>query len=799
MIDSQLTSREREILLCLADGLSNQEIADKMHLAEKTVRWYNTQIFSKLGVVNRREAVKRAEALGLLNSPPDSPKRISRKDNLPAQATPFVGRQNELGEVIVLLNDANTRLITILAHGGMGKTRLALEAARNQIGRYADGVYFVPLAPLGSTHDIVTTIAENVSFSFYGEKLPTQQLMEFLEDRTMLLVLDNFEHLLDGAGLLADLLKAAPRLRVLITSRERLNLQGETVYSLRGLEFPTWETPADAMEYDAVKLFMQSAHRVRPEFEIHADNLDYLARICRLTAGMPLGIELAAGWVDVMTLEQIAAEIQKGVDILETEMRDMPERHRSIRATFERSWEQLNRDEQRAFMGLSVFWGGFTLEAAQAVADADVRLLRRLTNKSLVQAAPDSRHDIHELLRQFGAEKLAGSGELPAIQAKHAAFFADFMAERKQEIKTDRQLEALELIDPAFENVRVAWLYLVKQQSWEQLPKFLHSLWFYCDVRTRGREALELLEHTANALRSAPSSVEIELALGRVLARLGWFYGDAGFWQRGADISDEAIRILRQHDSPEDLIAALHERQNTANALKQSDIGLSISKEAIGIARSIGDKSWEGHLLIWSGWIIHNMGDSVSALKPIEEGLLVFEAVGDRWGLHRTYYMLGDIEAAQENPENNERAKHWLQQAQTLGYAFGHQFDIAVAHTSQAMIALHEKNYADSRAHLSKALHVLWDAGYKWFVRQTLVWIAQMLADQNKLDRAVEILAVAQEHTLFNGRNAQVAQTLRHELESRLEPDRFAAAWVRGQQRELSAVVAELLAEFAEK
>ncbi len=453
LLPEALSEREQEILTFLADGLSNQEIANKLFLADQTVRWYCSQLYGKLGVANRKEAVERAQTLGLFaKAAPSS--TVKGKHNLPAQATPFVGRQHELVELTHVLNDENTRLITILAPGGMGKTRLALEAARIQIGRYADGVIFVPLAPLSSPSDIVTTIAENIGFIFHGENAPAQQLIDFLRDRSTLLVLDNFEHLMDGAQLVADLIQSAPNIRLLTTSRERLNLRGETVYTLRGLEFPTWETPEDALQYDAVKLFMQSAHRVRADFALQSHDLDFLARICRLTAGLPLGIELAAGWVDVLSLEQIATEIQKGIDILETEMRDVPERQRSIRATLDYTWERLTADEQAIFMRLSVFRGGFTVQAAQAVASAGVRSLRQLANKALVQVSLDGRHDIHELLRQFGAEKLAASGKQDDIQAKQADYFADFMAERKQDMRTDRQLEALLLIDPDFENMR---------------------------------------------------------------------------------------------------------------------------------------------------------------------------------------------------------------------------------------------------------------------------------------------------------------------------------------------------------
>jgi predicted ATPase/DNA-binding CsgD family transcriptional regulator len=797
-LSEPLSERELEILACLADGFSNQEIANKLFLAEQTVRWYNSQIYSKLAVGNRKEAIARAKTLGLLDKAPPSSAAtvIAGKHNLPAQSTPFVGRQQELDEISALLNHDHTRLITILAPGGMGKTRLALEAARLQIGRYADGVIFVPLAPLSSPSDIVTTIAENIGFGFYGENLPAQQLTDFLRERSMLLVLDNFEHLLEGAQLIADLMQAAPNVHILTTSRERLNLQGETVYSLRGLEFPTWETPEDALQYDAVKLFMQKAHRVRPAFELQPHDLDYLARICRLTAGMPLGIELAAGWVDVLSLEEIAAEIQKGIDILETEMRDVPERQRSIRATFDHTWERLTEDEKTVFMRLSIFRGGFTVAAAQTIAGASVRSLRQLTNKALVQVAPDGRHDIHELLRQFGAEKLATSGEEATLRPKHAAYFADFMAERKQDIRTNRQLEALELIDPDFENVRSAWLYVVNQQEWDQLPKFLHSLWFYCDTQTRGQEAVELLEQAVKTLQSTPSTDVTELTMGRVLARLGWFYHDTGFAERSVAVCDQAIRILHQQDSPEDLIAALYGRNLVGFFIIKPGFASNISQEGLSVARSIGDQNWEGHFLIWSGWtsIIIN-ADFASALQFAEKGLAIFEFMGDRWGLERTYHLLSFVKLKQNK---YEQAQQWCDKAIVLAQLFGHSYSIAVFHCYMGSIAFATSSYHIARLHFTQALRGFWDAGYKWRVNYPMTFLAKSLGDQNELERALEILAAIHKYSLGDQQIIEDYQALCNNLKAKLEPDRFAAVWARGEGRELSAVVMELLAELEE-
>ena len=490
-----LTDRELEILSLLVDGLSNREIAAQLHLAYDTIKFYNSQIYSKLGVNNRKNAIASAETLGLLDTTGDKPQSTS-KHNLPESVTEFVGRKQEIHELVQLIEIK--RLITILAPGGMGKTRLSLAVAKMQIGLYTDGVFFVPLAPLSTPNDIVTTIAENIAFVFHGENPPAHQLAHFLKDRNMLLVLDNFEHLLDGAGLVSDIIASTANIRIIVTSRERLNLRGENVYSLRGLEFPTWETPADALEYDAVKLFVQSANRARADFELSPGDLNFLARICRLTEGMPLGIELAAGWVDLLSLEKIAAEIQRGLDILETEHRDVPERHRSVLATFNYTWERLEPTQQAIFMKLSVFRGGFTVEAAESIAGANLRQLRKLANKSLIQPLPNDRYNIHELLRQFGAGKLEASGELVAIQATHATFYADFLHQRTPDIKGRRQLEGLNEIEADFDNIRVAWEFAIEQVDYQLLDQMAEALILFCEMRGHRQEGIVMSSHVLN-------------------------------------------------------------------------------------------------------------------------------------------------------------------------------------------------------------------------------------------------------------------------------------------------------------
>src|SRR5690606_28464505 len=279
--------RELEVLRLIAEGWSNREIADELIISVNTVRWYNKQIYSKLGVHSRTLAIARARNMGLLAVDSSSPAAAmpeqeqtveptpALRHNLPAQLTPFIGRRRELNELADLLADPDVRLITIIGPGGIGKTRLAIETARSQIDAFEHGVYLVSLAPLdisgsvsyfGATMSdfIIQAVADAIGLSFYAGREPGRQLIEFLRDRQLLLVMDNFEHLLAGVDVLDEMLQAAPKLQVLATSRETLGIYGEAVYPLAGLPLTAGE--AAAQEHDSLHLFVQSARRALPEF-----------------------------------------------------------------------------------------------------------------------------------------------------------------------------------------------------------------------------------------------------------------------------------------------------------------------------------------------------------------------------------------------------------------------------------------------------------------------------------------------------------------------------------------------------
>lgn len=304
--------------------------------------------------------------IGKLSFVTPTPEHKQVKHNLPPQTTPFVGRESELAELAKLVTNPDLRLVTILGPGGMGKTRLVSETGKRQLDNFPQGVYFVELAPLNSSDNIVAAIANAVDYQFQQSgRDPKQQIFDFLLDKQIFLILDNFEHLLDGAGLVTEILQAAPHVHILVTSRQRLAQHGETIFHLGGMDFPEWETPQDALQFAAVKLFVNSAQRAQPGFELTEDNLDYVAQICRLVQGMPLGIVLAAAWVAMLSAEEIAVELAQGIDLLGDEIGEVPARQHSIRIVMDYSWEMMTAAEQAVFIKFSVFRKGFTRSAAQ--------------------------------------------------------------------------------------------------------------------------------------------------------------------------------------------------------------------------------------------------------------------------------------------------------------------------------------------------------------------------------------------------------------------------------------------------
>ena len=381
--------------------------------------------------------------------------------DLPRPLTTLVGRERELARLHELLEDPACRLVTLVGPGGIGKTRLALEVAATRHGRHRDGAVFVsfvgtgPARPEEAADLVVADLARALEVSLAVPRDPLELLADHLSGRELLLVLDNLEQLRDAAGVLAELLRRAPGVQLLVTSRRRLGLGVEWLVEVPGLPYPPAEAGADAAGYEAVQLFAERARLLRPGFPADAEGA---GRVCRLLAGVPLAIELAARWVRSASPAAIADRVAGGLDLLETTSPDVEPRHRSVRAVIDWSWQLLTEGECRALRRLSVLRGGFDLEAAAAVAGAGLPLLAGLVDQSLVAAGEDGRYDMHELLRQYAAERLAADpAEEEDTRRRHAAHYAALLPAPAEALAGDGPG-----LDAEVENLRAATDWLIR-------------------------------------------------------------------------------------------------------------------------------------------------------------------------------------------------------------------------------------------------------------------------------------------------------------------------------------------------
>jgi len=395
---------------------------------------------------------------------------------IPLQPTPLLGRDSELAAMERLFNDKQCRLLTLTGMGGIGKTHLAIEFATRQQPAFPAGVFYVALAPINSADAIVPAVADVFGFVFSGPSDPKEQLINYLSvqlNQPMLLVLDNLEHLLVQASaegrpvaveLVSEFLQRLPNIKILATSRERLNLQGEWTYELHGLAVPPKEFSDKLEDYSAAALFLQSALRTKADFDLTSKEQTAIIQICQLLDGTPLAIELAAAWVGMLSCQEILEEIHTNIGFLTTSMRDVPERHRSLRATFDHSWKLLSEHERYVLSRLSVFRGGFDRIAAEKIACSTLPLLASLVSKSLVRRIQEGRYDLHEVIRQYAMSRLDEDEERCLESCDlHSEYYLNLASEYEKKLKSASQQAAMHEMTIELDNLRMAWVWGIKR------------------------------------------------------------------------------------------------------------------------------------------------------------------------------------------------------------------------------------------------------------------------------------------------------------------------------------------------
>lgn len=441
------------------------------------------------------------------------PVSVLPKFILPDVPTVFFGRVQELEQLGSILEEGSQRLITLTGTGGMGKSRLALQVGQqlltDQPDLFTNGIVWVDFTDRKEHSQIVPAITKALGISIKKERrLPLNQLVDWLRPKKILLVLDNFDRLIEESHILSGLLENASGLKMLVTSRQRLNLQEEQVFPLNGLIYPETAEQYVSHRYPAVDLFLELARKIQPKFAPTADNLPHIVKLCALVEGMPLSIELAAAWIDMLSPEEIAAEIRSSLDFLETNIRNFPERHRSIRAVFDSSWDRLNPNEQKIFARLSLFRGGFSRRAARSVAGASIPILARLVDRSLIRYNSQLMfYQMNELMRQYGAEKLKAqesAENIGDLRERHSVYYLEALEERNLKIKGRGQQVAIDEITADFKNVRRAWRWAVSHLRPDLIKIGIEPLANFFEFQGRYREGEETFTYFTQKLQRYP-------------------------------------------------------------------------------------------------------------------------------------------------------------------------------------------------------------------------------------------------------------------------------------------------------
>jgi predicted ATPase/DNA-binding CsgD family transcriptional regulator len=662
--------------------------------------------------------------------------------NLPHQTTPFVGRSEELAQIASLLADPSCCLLTLVGAGGIGKTRLALQAASEQIPNFPQGVYFVPLNPVNSADLLATAIVSALEVTFFGTESLSFQLVQFLREKHMLLVMDNFEHLLDGVQLLTDILQAAPGVKILVTSRERLHLREEWVQYIRGLPYPTDRTDELLNDSSAMRLFAQTARRAG---YLHQTGdgaaTGAIARICQLVEGNPLAIELAAAWSVAIPCQQIAAEIEHGLDILTTTLRNTPEKHRSMRATFEYSWKLLTPAEQSLFRQLSVFRGGFTREAAQEVAGASLSLLAALADKSLIRLNTDGRYDLHELLRQFAADKLLDVGEANRTVQRHLEYFLKLAEQAEEHIYGREQVAWFDRLEVEHDNLRAALGWSARGGQAEtglRLAGDLGWFWLWRSHRDEGYAWSEQM------LASSPDAPAILRA--KALNHAGELLVGRDRRQIAPAIWEEALKLARDANDPRNIAWALaalgfYVYRESTRDLNQAT---ALLEESLALFRELEDLFGQSHVLRRRAMVAMEQDDNPYARLLLEEALARGRESEDRNTTAWSLYLLGCVTWSQDGDIKQTRIL--LQESLSLFREIQDMAEYKYPLILLAGVEQSVQHHAQAYALYQEALTLMRDMGAfkSIYINRILGGLGNLAMAQGQMERAAILLGAAE-------------------------------------------------------
>jgi predicted ATPase/DNA-binding XRE family transcriptional regulator len=833
--------------------LTQKAFADQIGCAEITVRRMEADgykpsrelaltLFEKLGIPEPERSQWISFARGMSSLPGKSiPRPNKPTSNLPVSLTSFIGREKEQQEVVGLID--KRRLMTLIGSGGVGKTRLSLKVGEQVLANYDDGVWFVELAPILDPLLVPRTVAIALGLPDEPQRPIIDMLCDYLREKKMLIILDNCEHLLEACAHLTDtLLKRCPSLKILVTSREALGILGEAIYRVPSLGLPKLQPILDTFRnYESIQLFEERAQLVQFDFSLTRENASSVAQICHRLDGIPLAIELAAAKVGVFSTEQIAKQLDESFNVLAGGRRtDLPH-HQTLRASIEWSWNLLTESEQRLMRQISVFTGGWTLEAARAVCVGDVlEMSNSLAKKSLIvinqEMGHETRYRFHETIRQYANERLLESGETDLLRERHLNYFLRLAEEAELKLRGAEQIDWLNRLKVDHDNLRAAlawalsgnvetglrlagavwWFWRMSgyvREGCEWMSKILASPNAMLRTRMRakalhGAAFLETIQHNpAKAQALFEESLALYTDLGDkhgvaiVLNGLGFLARRQRDWKAAPIFFDKALKIGWEIGNKHVIAGALEELGLIARRERNWVKARSIFEQFLAIEHELKNTTQIAKALFRLGSIDFAQGDVSVARARFEESLGLYRELDSKQFIAISLNELGNVARYEGDYEQASALYHEslnLFQEEDVGFKNDH----ATVLSNMAFVAYHQGYHDRAREFFEESLRLYRKLEEEEGSALCLVGIAGILASMQKLEKAVTIISVAR--TVFDIMDTELTPPDQADYEhilavvrTQLDVTTFTAAWIKGHAIRLEQAIAYAFANDA--
>ncbi len=656
-------------------------------------------------------------------------------NNLPTPLTAMIGREEEIEQLTRCLASPVCRLTTLIGSPGVGKTRLAIHVAEKNRDKFPDGIWFVPLETIKLEEELLPAIAKAIGFVNEGQSL-RDALMHHLQTQKALIILDNFEYLRPEGGVLLELLEKASTIKIMVTSRERINYQVACIFEIKGLPYPENPHADHAMNFPAVRLFLTRALHRQIQVSIPANELSHVVKICQLLEGLPLALELAAASVHQFSYTQIIDGIQNNLDMLKTSMPDVRKRHQSMYVAIHQSWTLLSADEQNVFARLGVFQGSFSLDAAIYIAGGAVSTLASLIDKSLVEMNVSRHYKLQLILRNFAIGKLnTNPTEASKIEERFARFYMDFLQQFDLTQISHLHHPVISEIEQEIDNIRSAWLWTAQHQACDGISQSMDVLWTYFNLRDQLKDGENFFQIGTKALKACLHLSDSGWLLSKALASLGWFLSRQGEYDTANKYYSESIACFENHHQEEALVFPYFGIGYVAYQLGDYLSAETSFYDAVQAGEKSAEQKWTLMAKLYLALVQFALGKNPNPEKNLVDILISFEKKANVQGQLRTLKQLGDIAHMQGDLG---RAKNYYMRTAQLAKQLEQTGMEALLSLKLGTIACEEGTFPIANDYLQKALRIFQHNGNRQYLVLTLRELGSAAVLENQFQEAIK-------------------------------------------------------------